>query len=127
MVKLNLERPGDYNFVRATGPKGIRIGTTNYRDSLLISADHLDSTWPPRTVAGLRLSHLESLFDLKPEVALLGTGKAQEFLPRELQLEVYRLGITLEVMDTAAACRTFNLLVSDGRKVAAGLMPINPA
>ena len=80
----------------------------------------------PRSMAELHFSHLEILFALEPEVALLGTGPRQQLLSRELMIQVYERGIGLEVMTTDAACRTYNILAADGRRVAAALLPMSP-
>ena len=69
------------------------------------------------------MHHLLSIFEMKPEVVLLGTGAKQVFLPPQLMMQFYNKGIGIEVMTTDAACRTFNVLVSEGRNVLAALMP----
>ena len=61
---------------------------------------------------------------MQPEVVLIGTGKKQLFLPPKLMVMFYQEGIGFEVMTTDAACRTFNVLVSEGRNVVAALMPV---
>jgi uncharacterized protein len=66
---------------------------------------------------------LEPVFALRPEVVLLGTGARQVFPSPELLMCFHRRGIGIEVMATAAACRTFNVLVSERRKVVAALLP----
>jgi uncharacterized protein len=123
VVDLSLDRPGDYNYVRSIGAAGIRIAERYYTEPILLTPETILTDWPPRDMSELRMEHLQAIFDLQPEVALLGTGPAHELLPRGLLVEVYRQGVGLEVMATDAACRTFNVLASDGRKVVAGLLP----
>jgi uncharacterized protein len=125
MIDLTLERHGDYHFVRSVGSAGVRVGGTTYPGSLILTAEQVLTDWPPSSFTDVRLEHLEVLFALKPEVALLGTGEKHAVLDRGLLTEVYRRGIGLEVMTTDAACRTFNILVAEGRNVAAGLLPMH--
>jgi uncharacterized protein len=62
---------------------------------------------------------------LKPEIVLIGTGSKQIFLPPELMMFFYSRNTGFEVMTTDAACRTFNVLASEGRKVVAALLPVS--
>ena len=125
MTGLSQDLPGDHYFVRSIGEDGIRIGDAHYRSALILSADVLRDDWPPRTVDTITDEHLQNLLDLEPEVVLLGTGARQHFLHPERLAAFYRLGVGVEVMTTEAACRTFNVLVMDGRKVVAGLLPLD--
>ena len=124
MIDVALEKPGDYRFVRSVDASGIRIGEAVYTTSIILTPDQVLENWAPADMASLTHKHLESLFSLRPEVALLGTGPQQAFLPRELAIRVIERGIGLEVMTTDAACRTYNVLASDGRRVVAGLLPM---
>ncbi len=127
MVDLSLDRPGDHLHIRTVTGSGIRIGETWYAGPLLLTRDTVREDWPPRSVAELDIEHLEAIFELQPDVALLGTGPTHEQLPRDLLVELYRLGLGgLEIMPTDAACRTFNVLAADDRKVVAGLLPMKP-
>lgn len=123
-MDLHLELPGEHNYIRGLGPDGLRINNETYRDSILVSPTRLSPDWPPRTVAQLELQHLQSILELNPEVVLVGTGSNQVFLPHSFLYEFYKQGIGIEVMTTEAACRTFNVLVTEGRKVVAALMPL---
>lgn len=123
MVDLTLEQPGDHHFVRSLSETGIRIGDTYYRHSLVVTATRLITDWPPQRMGDLQAKHLDILVELEPEVVLIGTGARQHFLPPRDMFRFYGKGIGLEVMTTDAACRTFNVLVTEGRNVAAALMP----
>lgn len=123
MVDLTLEQPGDHHFVRSVSELGIRIGETYYQHSLVVTATRLITDWAPQRVEELQAKHLELLVELEAEVVLIGTGAQQHFLPPRDMFRFYGKGIGLEVMATDAACRTFNVLVTDGRNVAAALMP----
>ena len=121
-MELNLERQGEHHYIRSVSESGIRIGDEYYRGTVLLSAEELRSDWPPASVEELQELHLQAVLDLRPEVVLIGTGKKQVFLQPELMDYFYRTGVGVEVMSTQAACRTFNVLVSEGRNVVAALM-----
>lgn len=112
---------GQYE-IRAVEPGRIRIEDEHYTRSLVVSPERLVPDWPPRSVDELEDSHLKTLLDLKPEVVLIGTGDTTRFPAARVFAAFQSRGIGLEVMDTAAACRTYNVLVSERRRVVAGLM-----
>jgi uncharacterized protein len=123
-VDLTLQRPGEHLFVKAISDQGIQVGEEWYRGSLIISATSLITNWDMRRVEDLSPPGIQPIFELGPEVVLMGTGVRQHFPPMELMMEFYRRGIGAEVMSTTAACRTFNVLVAEQRLVVAALMPI---
>ena len=121
-MELTPDRPGDGYFVRSTGAGGIRIGDTVYRDSLLLSADRIVTDWPVGSIGDLSEEQLQPILDLAPEVVILGTGARQAFPPPQLVMKFYERGIGFEAMTTEAACRTFNVMASEGRNVTAALI-----
>jgi len=92
--------------------------------SFVIMPDVLIRDWPPQDFDSLAASHFESVAGLKPEIVLFGSGARLRFPPTDLVRPFIEQGFGLEVMDTGAACRTFNILVSEGRRVAAALLMI---
>lgn len=112
---------GQYE-IQSVEPGRVRIEDVEYTDSLVISPDELRTEWPPGSMAELTDDHLETLLTLEPEVVLLGTGQRIEFPSPRVFAMFQSRGIGLEVMDTAAACRTYNVLVSERRRVVAGLI-----
>ena len=110
--------------ITSYGPGWFAIGDRVVRCGIVISADGTVESWPPALLADLDESHLRQLFALEPEVVLLGTGMHQEFPPAEVLRTFAERGVGFEVMDTAAACRTFNVLAAESREVVAGLLPI---
>jgi uncharacterized protein len=92
--------------------------------SFVISADRLLREWPPQHIGELTVEHIELLLELKPEVVLIGTGASLKWPERTLLKPLIGAGIGYEIMDTAAACRTYNVLSYEGRTVAAALMMI---
>ncbi len=92
--------------------------------SLLIMPEQLVKDWPPQNFDALEPSHFAIAAGLNAEILILGCGARQRFPPARLTRALTEAGIGLEVMDTGAACRTFNLLAADGRRVAAALLMI---
>lgn len=90
--------------------------------SCIITPQHLVRDWPPQRVAELLPTHLDQVLALQPEVILLGSGPRLQWPAVDLIKHCYAQGIGLEVMDTAAACRTYNILMYEGRSVAAALL-----
>ncbi|MDE0097295.1 MAG: MTH938/NDUFAF3 family protein, partial [Gammaproteobacteria bacterium] len=78
--------------------------------------------WGVDAVAAITERHLRGLLELNLEVVLIGTGRFLEFPPPRVYRFVMDRGIGVEIMDTPAACRTYNILAGDGRKVAAALI-----
>lgn len=100
----------------------VEINKQKYAQSLIVMANQLILDWQATDLASLSAAHFEQLIKLKPEVVLLGTGEKHQFLhPRGYQ-NLTAQGIPLECMTTAAACRTYNILMSEGRNVAAVLL-----
>ena len=125
MTGLILDAPGQHLFIRSVNEQGIRVGDRVFARALLISGSELREDWPPQEFSSLRAEHLETIFELQPEVVLLGTGQRQRFLPPDMLGVFYRRGVGVEVMTTEAACRTFNVLVGDGRAAVAALLPLH--
>lgn len=90
--------------------------------SLLLLPDRIDDTWGPDDHTALTPEHMASLLDVACDVLLLGTGRRQHFPAMALLRPLYEAGRPVEVMDTPAACRTYNILVAEGRRVAAALI-----
>lgn len=108
--------------IRSVEPGRIRVGEDEYTSSLVISPDKLIVEWPPRSMDEIDDAHLETLLELEPEVVLIGTGSRIRFPEARIYAMFQSRAIGLEIMDTAAACRTYNVLVSEERRVVAGLM-----
>lgn len=107
--------------IRSVSADEIVIGETHYRNTIAVTADAVFDDWHAHPVAELTEGDFAKLLDATPEVIVLGTGRTNVFPPRELVFAMARRGIGLEVMDTAAAARTFNVLSGEGRLVAAVL------
>jgi uncharacterized protein len=101
-------------------PRPLEVVTLD--SSFIVSPRHLLRDWPPAHVDELQAEHLDAIIELQPELVLLGTGPRLSFPSPKLLAELHRQRIGIEVMDTAAACRTYNILMTEGRFVVAGLM-----
>jgi uncharacterized protein len=120
-MKFTLEASSRVNLIRAYSPTEIRVGEQSLRASCIVTADKVVSEWEPASYAELAPSHLEAILALKPELVLLGTGGVQRFPPAPIRAAFIAGGVALEVMDLGAACRTYNILVQEERRVAAAL------
>ena len=120
-VKFTLEPPSQANLIRSYSGSELRIGEQRVQRSCLVTAERLITDWPPLTFDELAPAHLGAIFALAPELVLLGTGLTQRFAKAEVRSEFARRRIGLEVMQLGAACRTFNVLVQEDRRVLAAL------
>ena len=107
--------------IRRVSEHSILVNDEEYSVSIALTPDTLLGTWEAAPIARLEEAHFGAVLDTSPEIVLLGTGPTCLFPPRELTFAFARKGIGLEVMDTAAAARTFNVLATEGRRVAAVL------
>ncbi|MDY6948505.1 MAG: Mth938-like domain-containing protein [Pseudomonadota bacterium] len=121
-MKLTDEKIGGINLIRSYAPGEVRIGETVIRGSCLVTPNQIIDAWRPRTVAELSLEDLQPLIAMQPEVLVIGSGPRQEFPSPEVLGAVLSRGIGCEVMDTGAACRTYNILASEGRTVVVALL-----
>jgi len=120
-MKFHLSSGQGHTFT-GHGPGYVRLGVVEYRDNVLVTPEQIVEGWAPGGFEQLTESDFAALAALRPEVALLGTGAALRFPHPRLTRPLVEAGIGLEVMDTPAACRTFNILASEGRRVAAGVL-----
>lgn len=121
-MDLSLDRHGDYLFVRRVTECSITVVDRELTASFLLSPKRVVEQWPVTQAQALTGDHVEAVLDLKPEVVLLGTGTRQQFPPAVFMAGFLRKGIGIEVMDNAAAARTYDLLASEGRRVVAAFI-----
>jgi uncharacterized protein len=107
--------------VHSVADAGIRVGDRIYTCTVAITPDTVFDTWPEKAVDELLEDDFEALLEEELELILLGTGREHLFPPRDLVFAMARRNIGLEVMDTGAAARTFNVLAGEGRRIAAVL------
>lgn len=123
-MRMHLETGDGRNIIRQYGSGQVTVNRDVYQTSIVVMPDRLITDWPPGDFAALVAEHFEPLAVLRPEVLLLGTGARLRFPQPPIIRALVAAGIGFEVMDTAAACRTYNILMSEGRQVAAALLMI---
>ena len=121
-MDLTLEQPGDHLFIRSVSAQGIQVVDDFYDSSIIVSAKQVIPDWPVNAVENITEEHLVKVLDLQPELVLIGTGTKQAFIPPRQLMFFYSRNVGVEVMTTDAACRTFNVLVSESRNVVAALI-----
>jgi uncharacterized protein len=121
-VKFELDEAQGRNTFTGYGEGYVAVGGKRYSSSLVVSGDRLVTDWPATSVEALGPDHLAAIAELKPEIVLLGTGAKFTFPEQSLLAPLYKAGIGVEVMDTPAACRTYNILLGEGRNVVAALI-----
>jgi uncharacterized protein len=120
-MKITLQTGPGVNLVRSFVPGELRVGDDVIRSSCLLTAESMDTDWPPQALSELTVAHLEHVIAQQPEIVLIGSGTKQRFPERSILTALLSRRIGVEVMDTAAACRTFNILVAEDRRVVAAL------
>lgn len=99
----------------------IMVNHRNYPNNLLITPDWLQ-TWEVPDFEQLQAGHFEALLEFKPDCVLFGSGTKQRFPSSVIFADLYKAGIGVEVMDSGAACRTYTVLMSEGRRVGAAIL-----
>ncbi len=122
-MKFTLDARSDINLIRGYAAGEVRIAEIVQRAPCIVTADQLILDWQVRDVQTLSVADLEPVFALQPDVVLLGTGAKQIFPASEVRAAFAARRIGLEAMDLGAACRTYNILVQEERRVAAVLFP----
>ena len=110
------------NGIKSYSPGDIVVNNTHYHESLIITPEQIIHNWPPQSFDALTLKHIEALTQLSVDIILLGVGEHLRFPSPSLLTPFYEQGIGFEVMDTSAACRTYNVLMSEARSVGAALI-----
>jgi uncharacterized protein len=121
-MKIEREQSEGRNAFTGYGEGYVEVNGTRYRESLVVCADRVVTDWPAGSVEALSADHMAAIFDLRPEIVLIGTGASFQFPEQALLAPLQKAGIGVEVMDTQAACRTYNILLGEGRNVAAALI-----
>ena len=121
-MKLHLSQNSIRNTFTAYGPGYVAVNGVRHESSLVVLPDRIVENWDVQSFETLVQGDIEALALLKPELVLLGTGDALRFPDTRLMARLAAAGIGTEVMDTRAACRTYNILAEEGRYVAAALV-----
>lgn len=121
-MKLHPANFAQQNIFTGYGDGYVMINHIRHDSSLIVLPDHLITDWPVTTVAQLQVQHFDQLTDPMPEIIVLGTGTTHRFPDRSLLRQLSTMGVGMEIMDTQACCRTYNILVEEGRRVCAALI-----
>lgn len=100
----------------------IKINETIIHNSVVITPEHLINPWQVTAIEAVQPHHFLPIFALNPSLVLIGTGKTLVWLAQEHTAAFYQKNIGIEIMDTHSACRTYTLLMAEGRTVAAALI-----
>jgi uncharacterized protein len=125
-MKLTLDANQSVNLIRSYSNGAVHVGDQILHRSCIVTPDSVIADWRPTNVDDLLESDLEPLLSLaaavKPQLVLLGTGATHRFPPAPIRGAFVKAGVALETMDLGAACRTFNVLVQEDRRVCAALL-----
>jgi len=116
-LKLHAQAPSTLNTVTAYGPDYIEINRIRHAGSIILTPDSPILSWAAGAFEQLQAEHFVPVLELAPELVLIGTGALLRFPAPPITLPLVRAGVGYEIMDTAAACRTFNILTAEGRRV----------
>jgi uncharacterized protein len=120
-MKFTQQRPEGINLITRYGVDFIALGENEIRESCMVTARTF-SAWAPRSIDELTVELCQPLFSQRPDVIVLSTGARQLFPRAALRAEFATRKIGLEVMEIGAACRTYNVLVSEERRVVGAIL-----
>jgi uncharacterized protein len=121
-MKLTHEQFSNLNVVTGYGADHVLINKVRHEGNLMLSAERIVTGWAPAGFEALTAEDFAALLEFSPEVVIIGTGGRLRFPAPALLRPLIEAGIGFEVMDVAAACRTYNILATEGRVVAAALL-----
>ena len=121
-MKLQSDPHSGANTITGYGDGYVEINKTPYSHAVLLSSDGEIQEWPVKSFDDLTVANFSQMAALKPELIIIGTGKRQRFPKPELLKTLIEAKIGFEVMDSQAACRTYNILVGEGRQVLLALI-----
>ena len=120
-MKLQLEQLPSQNLFTAYGQGFVEVNAQRHESSIIVSGDQLE-TWAATDMKSLHADAFQCLVQIKPELVIIGTGEKFQFPATAILRPLIDARIGYEVMDTAAACRTYNILLAEGRNVVAALI-----
>ena len=121
-MKLHTTNTAGLNLFTAYGDDYAAVNQEKHQKNIILLPESIIPEWTSATVSTLTEADMQTLIGLGTEIILLGTGKRLRFPPGELLRPFAQAGVGLDVMDLQAACRTYNILAAEGRKVAAALL-----
>ena len=121
-MKLQLSDTSNQKIFNEHGPGYVIVSGVRYERPVVVTPQQVLTDWPPQDFAALEEAHFTWFLALEPEVVVIGTGERQQFPHPRLYRQLIEAHIGVEFMDTAAACRTYDILVSEDRKVVAAIL-----
>ena len=121
-MKLHLANLGDTKMFTAHDAESVFVNRIKFNHTIVVNATEVREDWQVANFDALNESHFKYFLAEQPDVILIGTGATQRFAHPKLYRVLADLGIGVEFMDTPAACRTYNILVAEDRKVVAAIM-----
>lgn len=121
-MKFSAADSGQGHLVNGYEPGRIVIDGKSYREGLILTPERIVGGWGPEDAAALGEEHIRALVELEPQVIVIGTGARQVFPTPDVYAVVLGCGVGVEIMDTGAACRTYNIVMAEGRRIVAGLI-----
>ena len=121
-MKLHVTTTQQYQTVTGYDDDWIEINAIRFEDSLIVLPEIAPTAWPVKSFEALQASDMEAIAAHTPDLLILGTGAKQRFAHSRLLNGLLTRGIGVECMDNQAACRTYNILMTEGRKVALALI-----
>lgn len=121
-MKLHVTRTGGENVFTGYGDGYVAVNHTRYSHPVVVTPGREVAAWDAASFEMLSAAHFEALLALGCEVVIIGTGERHRFPPPDVLRPLAGAGIGVEVMDTRAACRTYNILMAEGRQVVAAIL-----
>jgi len=127
-MKLHASSTQQYQTVTGYDESGVEVNAERYNYSLIVMPEMAPRAWPVASFEALTEEHFQQILADAPDVVILGTGARQRFVHPKLTMPLTSRRIGVDCMDTQAACRTYNILMGEGRKVTLALIipPLNP-
>jgi len=120
-MQLTFENTGDANRIRGYDMGSVTVNQTVHNSTLVVTRDTLITDWDPGHIDQMTTDHIQQLLDLDPELLIIGSGSRQRFPARQVLGHSIRAGVGIEVMNTPAACRTYNVLMAENRRAVVAL------
>lgn len=121
-MKLHSTPTQQYQTVTAYDDAGVEINTARFTRSLIVLPEVAPAAWPVASFDALSAAHFDQIAATVPDVVILGSGRRQRFVHPKLTTALTSRRIGVECMDNQAACRTYNILMAEGRKVVLALI-----
>jgi len=121
-VKFHLQTTAGQNLFTGHGAGYVAVNGARFTKSILVTPDRIIEDWPATDFNSLSADHFDQFLALTPDLVLLGTGATLRFPRPQLAQSLHAARIGFEVMDNAAVCRTYNILLAEGRNVIAAVL-----